>query len=122
MSTNPSSLLFRAPWNPSGTAPNRGLHGAGFPEGSASAAAPRNQEEGRDSDLNLYGGLLSLCLEVKPRLNLWPNNWLQKKGKWYHFLKTFKSWTNSQKSCLIMKSHLLMIQDKAELISSPGPG
>ncbi|CAD7681382.1 unnamed protein product [Nyctereutes procyonoides] len=53
--------------------------------------------------------------KVKPRLNLWPNNWLQKKGKWYHFLKTFKSWTDSQKSCLIMKSHLLMIQDKAEL-------
>ncbi|XP_025735601.1 killer cell lectin-like receptor subfamily F member 2 isoform X3 [Callorhinus ursinus] len=52
---------------------------------------------------------------TKPRLNLCPNNWLQKKGKCYNFLKSFKSWTDSQKSCLIMKSHLLMIQDKAEL-------
>uniref|UniRef100_A0A7N5JRM4 C-type mannose receptor 2-like n=1 Tax=Ailuropoda melanoleuca TaxID=9646 RepID=A0A7N5JRM4_AILME len=52
---------------------------------------------------------------TNPRLNVCPNNWLQKKGKCYNFLKTFKSWTDSQKSCLKMKSHLLIIQDKAEL-------
>ncbi|XP_019291955.2 killer cell lectin-like receptor subfamily F member 1 isoform X1 [Panthera pardus] len=52
---------------------------------------------------------------TKSTLNLCPNNWLQKKGKCYNFFKTFKSWTDSQKSCLIMKSHLLMIQDMAEL-------
>ncbi|XP_066109255.1 killer cell lectin-like receptor subfamily F member 1 [Saccopteryx bilineata] len=52
---------------------------------------------------------------TNPRLNLCPNDWVQEKGKCYNFLKTFKSWVDSQKSCLKMKSHLLMIQDKAEL-------
>lgn len=28
----------------------------------------------------------------------------------------FESWIDSQKSCLLKKSHLLMIQDKAELV------
>ncbi|XP_036924261.1 killer cell lectin-like receptor subfamily F member 1 isoform X2 [Sturnira hondurensis] len=50
-----------------------------------------------------------------PRLNLCPNGWVQEKGKSYNFFYTFKSWIDSQKSCLKMKSHLLMIQDKAEL-------
>ncbi|XP_045695729.1 killer cell lectin-like receptor subfamily F member 2 [Phyllostomus hastatus] len=49
------------------------------------------------------------------RLNLCPNGWVQENGKCYNFFYTFKSWINSQKSCLKMKSHLLMIQDKAEL-------
>ncbi|XP_019569042.2 killer cell lectin-like receptor subfamily F member 2 [Rhinolophus sinicus] len=52
---------------------------------------------------------------TKPRLNLCHNDWVQKKGKFYKFFETFKSWIDSQKSCSIMKSHLLMIQDKAEL-------
>uniref|UniRef100_M3Y420 C-type lectin domain-containing protein n=1 Tax=Mustela putorius furo TaxID=9669 RepID=M3Y420_MUSPF len=59
--------------------------------------------------------LLKIYKSSKPKLNLCPSNWLQKKGKCYNFFKNFKSWTDSQKSCLIMKSHLLMIQDKAEL-------
>nr|KAF6374168.1 hypothetical protein mPipKuh1_009407 [Pipistrellus kuhlii] len=50
-----------------------------------------------------------------PRLNVCPNNWVQEKGKCYNFFKTFNSWTDSQQFCLRMKSHLLMIQDKAEL-------
>ncbi|XP_054446929.1 LOW QUALITY PROTEIN: killer cell lectin-like receptor subfamily F member 1 [Pteronotus mesoamericanus] len=49
------------------------------------------------------------------RLNLCPNGWLQEKGKCYNFFYTFKSWINSQKFCLKMKSCLLIIQDKAEL-------
>ncbi|VFV38520.1 killer cell lectin-like receptor [Lynx pardinus] len=63
--------------------------------------------------VNLTG--VTTLFVTKSTLNLCPNNWLQKKGKCYNFLKTFKSWTDSQKSCLIMKSHLLMIQDMAEL-------
>ncbi|XP_032203105.1 killer cell lectin-like receptor subfamily F member 2 isoform X2 [Mustela erminea] len=63
----------------------------------------------------LIATVIGLTTWAKPKLNLCPNNWLQKKGKCYNFFKNFKSWTDSQKSCLIMKSHLLMIQDKAEL-------
>ncbi|KAF3816361.1 hypothetical protein GH733_014534, partial [Mirounga leonina] len=68
----------------------------------------------------LIATVTGLTIWAKPRLNLCPNNWLQKKGKCYNFLKTFKSWTDSKKSCLIMKSHLLMIQDKAELFQVLG--
>ncbi|XP_034501120.1 C-type mannose receptor 2-like isoform X3 [Ailuropoda melanoleuca] len=63
----------------------------------------------------LIATVIGLTIWANPRLNVCPNNWLQKKGKCYNFLKTFKSWTDSQKSCLKMKSHLLIIQDKAEL-------
>ncbi|XP_059042152.1 killer cell lectin-like receptor subfamily F member 2 isoform X3 [Mustela lutreola] len=63
----------------------------------------------------LIATVIGLTTWAKPKLNLCPSNWLQKKGKCYNFFKNFKSWTDSQKSCLIMKSHLLMIQDKAEL-------
>uniref|UniRef100_A0A3Q2HYF6 C-type lectin domain-containing protein n=1 Tax=Equus caballus TaxID=9796 RepID=A0A3Q2HYF6_HORSE len=63
---------------------------------------PRKQQDNTKSTTN-------------SRLNLCPNDWVQKKGKCYNFFKTFNSWIDSQKSCSIMKSHLLMIQDKAEL-------
>ncbi|XP_039730213.1 uncharacterized protein LOC120611706 isoform X2 [Pteropus medius] len=52
---------------------------------------------------------------TNPRLNLCPNDWVQEKGKCYKFFKNFESWIDTQKFCSIMKSHLLMIQDKAEL-------
>nr|XP_023404864.1 killer cell lectin-like receptor subfamily F member 1 isoform X1 [Loxodonta africana]XP_023404865.1 killer cell lectin-like receptor subfamily F member 1 isoform X1 [Loxodonta africana] len=52
---------------------------------------------------------------VNPKLNICPNDWLQKNGKCYKFFKNFESWINSQEFCLVKKSHLLMIQDKAEL-------
>nr|XP_020758849.1 killer cell lectin-like receptor subfamily F member 1 [Odocoileus virginianus texanus] len=50
-----------------------------------------------------------------PSQNLCPNDWVQKKGKCYNFFKTYQSWIDSQKFCSTMKSHLLVIQDKAEL-------
>ncbi|KAM5254734.1 killer cell lectin-like receptor subfamily F member 1 isoform 2-T2 [Hipposideros larvatus] len=52
---------------------------------------------------------------ANPRLNLCRNDWVQMKEKFYKFFETFKSWLESQKSCSIMKSQLLMIQDEAEL-------
>lgn len=64
------------------------------------------------------------CANISPRKQLdhtnssasvCPNDWLQKKGKCYKFFMNFESWIDSQKSCLLKKSHLLMIQDKAEL-------
>uniref|UniRef100_U3KMN8 C-type lectin domain-containing protein n=1 Tax=Oryctolagus cuniculus TaxID=9986 RepID=U3KMN8_RABIT len=64
------------------------------------------------------------CMNLSPRkpsnntnapANVCPNDWLQKKGKCYKFFMNFKSWIDSQKSCSVKKSHLLMIQDKAEL-------
>ncbi|XP_019486098.1 PREDICTED: killer cell lectin-like receptor subfamily F member 1, partial [Hipposideros armiger] len=53
--------------------------------------------------------------KANSRLNLCRNDWVQMKEKFYKFFETFKSWIESQKSCSIMKSHLLMIQDEAEL-------
>uniref|UniRef100_A0AC11ERV2 Uncharacterized protein n=1 Tax=Ovis aries TaxID=9940 RepID=A0AC11ERV2_SHEEP len=50
-----------------------------------------------------------------PSQNLRPNGWVQKKGKCCNFFKTYQSWIDSQKFCSTMKSHLLVIQDKAEL-------
>ncbi|XP_047406970.1 killer cell lectin-like receptor subfamily F member 1 isoform X1 [Sciurus carolinensis] len=47
--------------------------------------------------------------------NLCPNDWLHKKGKCYKFFMNFKSWIDSQKLCSLKKSHLLVIEDKAEL-------
>ncbi|KAJ1062267.1 hypothetical protein K5549_012748 [Capra hircus] len=47
--------------------------------------------------------------------NLCPNGWVQKKGKCCNFFKTYQSWIDSQKFFSTMKSHLLVIQDKAEL-------
>lgn len=55
-------------------------------------------------------------LSENPRLNLCPNDWVQEKGKCYKFFKDFESWIDTQKFCSIMKSCLLMIQDKAELV------
>ncbi|XP_053517819.1 killer cell lectin-like receptor subfamily F member 2 isoform X4 [Artibeus jamaicensis] len=63
----------------------------------------------------LTAAVIGLAIWGNPTLNLCPNGWVQEKGKRYNFFYTFKSWINSQKSCLKMKSHLLMIQDKAEL-------
>ncbi|XP_069441870.1 killer cell lectin-like receptor subfamily F member 2 isoform X2 [Ovis canadensis] len=50
-----------------------------------------------------------------PSQILRPNGWVQKKGKCCNFFKTYQSWIDSQKFCSTMKSHLLVIQDKAEL-------
>ena len=50
-----------------------------------------------------------------------PNGWVQKKGKCYNFFKTYQSWIDSQKFCSTMKSHLLVIQDKAELVRAHLP-
>ncbi|XDB50778.1 hypothetical protein AB1E18_004340 [Capra hircus] len=50
-----------------------------------------------------------------PSQNLCPNGWVQKKGKCCNFFKTYQSWIDSQKFFSTMKSHLLVIQDKAEL-------
>ncbi|XP_040599623.1 killer cell lectin-like receptor subfamily F member 1 [Mesocricetus auratus] len=44
-----------------------------------------------------------------------PNDWFQKQGKCYKFYINFKSWIDSEISCAVKKSHLLVIQDKAEL-------
>ncbi|XP_021510975.1 killer cell lectin-like receptor subfamily F member 1 isoform X2 [Meriones unguiculatus] len=44
-----------------------------------------------------------------------PDDWLQKQGKCYKFYMNFKSWIDSEISCAVKKSHLLVIQDKAEL-------
>ncbi|XP_032328946.1 killer cell lectin-like receptor subfamily B member 1B allele A [Camelus ferus] len=52
---------------------------------------------------------------TNPSLNLCLNDWVQKEEKCYNFFRTFKSWIDSQKACSITKSHLLIIQDKAEL-------
>lgn len=45
-----------------------------------------------------------------------PDDWFQKQGKCYKFYMNFKSWTDSKISCAVNKSHLLVIQDKAELV------
>uniref|UniRef100_A0A8D2ALH2 C-type lectin domain-containing protein n=1 Tax=Sciurus vulgaris TaxID=55149 RepID=A0A8D2ALH2_SCIVU len=64
------------------------------------------------------------CMNISPRKqqdnansaeNLCPNDWLHKKGKCYKFFMNFKSWIDSQKLCSLKKSHLLVIEDKAEL-------
>ncbi|XP_027779637.1 killer cell lectin-like receptor subfamily F member 1 isoform X2 [Marmota flaviventris] len=64
------------------------------------------------------------CMNTSPRkqlnnansaANLCPDDWLHKKGKCYKFFMNFKSWIDSQNSCSLKKSHLLVIQDKAEL-------
>ncbi|XP_027240460.1 killer cell lectin-like receptor subfamily F member 1 [Cricetulus griseus] len=44
-----------------------------------------------------------------------PEDWFQKQGKCYKFYMNFKSWIHSEISCAVKKSHLLVIQDKAEL-------
>ncbi|XP_076422138.1 killer cell lectin-like receptor subfamily F member 1 isoform X4 [Peromyscus maniculatus bairdii] len=51
-----------------------------------------------------------------------PDDWFQKQGKCYKFYMNFTSWIDSKISCAVRKSRLLVIQDKAELISSHRPG
>ncbi|XP_010856894.1 PREDICTED: killer cell lectin-like receptor subfamily F member 2 isoform X3 [Bison bison bison] len=65
--------------------------------------------------VTLVATVIGLTVWGNHSQNLCPNGWVQKKGKCYNFFKNYQSWIDSQKLCSTMKSHLLVIQDKAEL-------